>query len=108
VASGEALYARHCAACHEADAAPPLHDRPELREHPEYVAQTVVFGVAGEIRVADRSYRGAMEPLPFLSDAEVAALVRHLTGANFGAEDVAAERAKGWTPSLVRLFRPLP
>lgn len=49
-----------------------------------------------------------MEPLPFLSDAQVAAIVEYLTQRPFTAEAVARERAKGLTPSLVRLLRPAP
>ena len=106
---GEALYARYCAGCHEnGTAAPPLLQRQDLRDHPEYVAQVVFFGVAGELRVGGSSYRSAMEPLPFLNDAQVAAIVRFLTEARFTPENAARERARGWTPSLVRLFRPSP
>jgi len=106
---GEALYARRCATCHAKEAAaPPLLGRQDLRDHPEYVAQVVFFGVAGELRVGGRSYRSAMKPLPYLDDAQVAAIVRFLTDARITPADAARERARGWTPSLVRLFRPAP
>lgn len=106
-AGGEALYRKHCAACHEdGDRAPPLVGRPEWGEHPEYLAQVVVFGVSGPL--PGTPYAGAMEPLPYLDDTTVARIVAYLSGVSFTPEDVARERARGWTPSLVRLFRPLP
>ncbi|WP_456414402.1 c-type cytochrome, partial [Oceanithermus profundus] len=106
-AGGEALYREHCAACHEnPDRAPPLVGRPEWGDHPDYLAQVVVFGVSGPL--PGTPYAGAMEPLPYLDDAAVARIVGYLSGVPFTAEDVARERARGWTPSLVRLFRPLP
>ncbi|XOB97616.1 c-type cytochrome [Deinococcota bacterium DY0809b] len=106
-AGGETLYREHCAACHEnPNRAPPLVGRPEWGEHPEYLAQVVVFGVSGPL--PGTSYAGAMEPLPYLDDATVARIVGYLAGVPFTVEDVARERTRGWTPSLVRLFRPLP
>jgi len=106
---GEALYRRHCATCHEQpDIAPPLLGRPAWREHPDYIAQVVFFGLSGTLRWEDRSYATPMEPLPFLDDAQVAAVVEYLAEQPFTAEAAARERAKGLTPSLVRLLRPLP
>ena len=108
-ADGKALYQEHCAACHQdPERAPPLRDRPAWREHPDYVAQVVLFGLSGPLYQDGRAYDAPMEPLPFLSDAQVAAIVEYLTQRPFTAEAVARERAKGLTPSLVRLLRPAP
>jgi len=107
--TGADLYARHCAGCHDGGKdAPPLAGRSDLKAHPAYVAQAVLFGVAGELMVNGRRYRGAMEPLPYLDGEAVARIVQFLTSADFDARAAAAERGRGWTPSLVRLFRPLP
>lgn len=80
-----ALYASHCAACHQATGRglpgvfPPLAGSEWVGGKPSTLAAIVLHGVTGEITVAGATYRGAMPAFHGqFSDAQVAALLTHL------------------------------
>ena len=83
---GAALYAMHCAACHQATglgvamAFPPLVDHIGALVAAErlYAPKTVLYGLMGAIEVKGTTYMGVMPGLGMLlSDAEVAAILNH-------------------------------
>lgn len=83
-APGEAEYRRHCATCHQPDGAgrsptfPPLNGSQWLESGPDGVALVALLGLSGEIRVADRTWRGYMPPMRQVSDDELAALIGYI------------------------------
>lgn len=83
-APGEAEYRRHCATCHQPDGAgrsptfPPLKGSQWLESGPDGVALVALLGLSGEIRVADRTWRGYMPPMRQVSDDELAALIGYI------------------------------
>jgi mono/diheme cytochrome c family protein len=84
---GEALFARHCAACHQTTGlgtpglAPSLKgshwDR--LGREPRYLASVVLNGLSGPIQVDGQRFVGAMPGFAAsLSDAELVAVLEHV------------------------------
>lgn len=120
-ADGAALYAQHCAACHQADGSGTVGLAPPLRgEHWQrlgadraYLPTVVLHGLSGPIRVGGSTFVGSMPPFAAqLDDAAVAALatqVRRLQGAPddapYGADEVRALRAAGGSPPATRARR---
>jgi mono/diheme cytochrome c family protein len=85
---GSALYAAHCAACHQATGAglpqvfPPLAGSEWVRGDEAVLLQILLHGVVGPIEVAGQTYQGAMPAFgDKLVDAELAAIATHLRGA---------------------------
>ena len=83
-ADGAALYAAHCAACHQATGQglagvfPPL-DKSEWVLGPDKVlANIVLHGITGDIEVLGTTYKGMMPAFSQLTDAELAATLTHI------------------------------
>lgn len=82
---GAALYAAHCAACHQPDgsgvpgAIPPLAASSFLAAPHDVAASIVLHGMEGPVRVGQDVYDGQMPAFAStLSDAQIATLVAHL------------------------------
>lgn len=125
---GTAVYERQCLACHGADGVgrpgifPPLMGNVAslaMRDGGrEYLIQVVMNGVGGRIEVNGETYRGAMPGFGRLSDAEIAAVLNHITRSGAGeapdepavsvftADEIAAGRDRGLRPGEVRALRP--
>jgi mono/diheme cytochrome c family protein len=120
-ADGAALFARHCAACHQGDGAGTVGLAPPLKgEHwgrlaadRGYLPMVLVHGLSGPIKLGAQNFVGSMPAFgPELDDAAIAALatqVRRLQGASgespFTADEVKAERSKPGSPPQSRLRR---
>lgn len=118
--SGEAVY-QTCAACHGPEgvgmpgAFPPLAGHvPKLlaaENGSDYMVHVVLFGLHGQITANGQTYNGAMPSQSQLSDAEVAAVLNHISSAwgntspageePFSAEDVEEAREEKLTPQQV-------
>ena len=85
---GAAVYATHCAACHQPDGAgalglaPPLQgtlgQRLKVEAGRKYLTGVVTSGLAGKIESKGVSYNGIMPNWQQLSDAELAAVLNHV------------------------------
>ena len=126
VALGEQTYA-NCQGCHQANGAglPPVF--PPLADHlPDvfaaeggrsYLANTLLYGVQGQIQIDGRSYNGVMPAWAQLSDAQIAAVLNHalMSWGNadllpedadlYTPDDIAAERGAGRSPTDVYALR---
>ena len=117
---GAALYAEHCAICHDAAGAgvpgfgPPLAGpvaaRVKTQGGREYVAAVVVHGISGVFESGGQRQFGAMTPAPALPDGDLAAILNHVLGTfnagalpaefvPYAAADVAAARKVALSPA---------
>lgn len=123
---GAAVYAATCAVCHGADGAGVPGAFPPLAQHAAdlaaadraYPLLALVYGVNGEIVVDGTRYDGAMPSWRQLSDAEIAAVLNHVTAdwdeagvlgddfAPYAADEVAAARGQELSAAEVRERRP--
>lgn len=87
VNQGAALYAQHCAACHQASGAGAAGLAPallgphwaRLGAEPRYLAQVVLHGLSGPIMVDGQRFVGVMSGFASsLSDPQLAALLDHV------------------------------
>lgn len=124
---GEAAYNANCSACHQANGQgipavfPPLAGHlPEIFEQEggrEFLIDTVLFGMQGEIVVNGMTYNGVMPGWQQLSDDEIAGVINYALTA-WGNEDllpdnyqlvqpseVAAQRGETKTPAEVHAER---
>jgi len=75
---GEAIYAKVCTACHQANGKglapdfPPLAASEWVAGKPEAMVLPIIHGLAGEIQVAGAKFNGIMPPNPTFSDADIA------------------------------------
>ncbi len=80
---GRRLYEVYCGVCHGADgqgverAFPPLVGSRFLLEDPERTIDIILHGLLDPIRV-DEFYEGAMPPIDYLSDEQVAAIMNYV------------------------------
>jgi mono/diheme cytochrome c family protein len=115
---GAALYAQHCAACHQADGSGTVGLAPALKgEHwarlggdRGYLPMVLVHGLSGPIRVNGQTFVGSMPAFSQLDDAALAALATHLRQLQggtetFAAADVKSERDKPGSPPQTRQRR---
>lgn len=115
---GTALFAQHCAACHQADASGTVGLAPALKgDHwarlgadRGYLPMVLVHGLSGPIRVGTQTFVGSMPAFAQLDDATLAALATHLRklqggGETFSAADIKAERDKPGSPPQSRQRR---
>ncbi|WP_299430222.1 cytochrome c [uncultured Meiothermus sp.] len=122
--SGAALY-QQCQGCHQPNGAgirgvfPPLAGHvPEIlaaRGGRVWIIQMMLYGLSGEITVGGVRYMGVMPGYRHLSDADLAALLNHIstqwgnrfpTGQRpFTAAEVQAQRAKTMTAAQVNAAR---
>jgi mono/diheme cytochrome c family protein len=127
-AQGGRVYQRQCRACHQADGSgipgtfPPLAGQlPELlaREGSRaYLIDGLLYGIAGEIEVGGRTYRGMMPGFARLDDGDLASLLNYIARAwgneadlpedfePFAADEVAERRGRGLRPHEVGESRP--
>lgn len=84
---GKAVYASHCAACHQATGVglagvfPPLADSEWVLGKDSTVASIVLHGINGALTVKGKTYNGAMPAFKDqLGDAEIAALLTYVRG----------------------------
>lgn len=119
--TGAALYAQHCAACHQADGvgtvglAPPIkgeHWR-KLGAERAYMAAVLVHGISGPIKIGGQTFVGSMPGLGASLDdtslALIATHVRTLQGAAdakpYAEEEIRAVRAAGGSAPQTRDLR---
>lgn len=105
-ASGAQLFAGKCAACHQASGLgvagvfPPLAASSWVTGDERVLAQILLHGINGPIRVLDKDYNGLMPPWKALSDAEIAAIATYIrsswgnSAAPVTDATIAAERAR--------------
>ena len=117
-ADGAALFAQHCATCHQADGsgtvglAPPLKGAhwERLGADRGYLLAVVLNGLAGPIRIDGQPFVGAMPGFAAqLDDAQIAAVASHLRtlqgakdAAPYAAEEVKAARSLAGSPPASR------
>lgn len=101
VTAGLRVYNANCLACHQAsgDGIPGVF--PPLRGHVsevlaaeggrEYLVSAVLFGLAGRIEVAGRSYDGLMPSWGHLGDAQLAAVLSYVATAWAGPHDLSRD-----------------
>lgn len=120
-ADGAAQFARHCAACHQADGSGTVGLAPALKgEHwarlgaeRGYLPMVLVHGLSGPIKVNGQAFIGSMPAFgPQLDDDTLAAIanhVRQLQGAAdatpYSAADLQAARASAGSPPRSRQWR---
>jgi mono/diheme cytochrome c family protein len=104
MATGEKLYAAHCAACHQANgqglagAFPPLAESSYLAEGAGPAIGAVLNGLNGLITVNGADYDAVMPGMPYLDDEEVAKIITFVMnswnnpGGDVSADEVAAVR----------------
>lgn len=100
-ASGEKLYAAHCAACHQANgqglagAFPPLTGSSYLAEGAGPAISVVLNGLSGPITVNGANFNAVMPGLPYLNDDEIAKILTFIMNSwgNPGGEVSPAEVA---------------
>jgi mono/diheme cytochrome c family protein len=124
---GSAIYAAHCAACHQPTglgipgAFPPLAGHaPELYNVAggrEFLLKTILYGLVGPITIDGVTYNLPMPAFPQLSDADIAAVLNYtltawgneaLLPADFvplEPQEVAALRGLDLTPTDVHTLR---
>ena len=120
---GASVFADNCSACHQSEGTgvegqfPPLAGNPDLFLATDFPAAVVLNGLEGPIDVAGQSLDQSMPSFDFLSDAEIAAVIKFVRAswgndklrpagfADLTADDVAALRAKPMTPADVHAYR---
>lgn len=117
---GAALFAQHCAACHQPDGSGAVGLAPALKgehwarlgEQRAYLPTVLVHGLSGPIKVNGVAFVGIMPAFGAqLDDATLAAIathVRKLQGAEaqpFAADDIKAARDKPGSPPQTRQLR---
>jgi mono/diheme cytochrome c family protein len=122
--SGAAVY-NNCIGCHQANGAgvpgvfPPLAGHvPQIlaaRGGREWLIQVMLYGLQGPISIRGTNYNGLMPAYPQLSDAEIAAVLNHIstqwgnafpTGQGaFTEAEVKAQRGKNLSPQQVLAAR---
>lgn len=104
VAKGAEVYGKVCVACHQPDgkglpgAFPPVADSDYLRENPKRAIAAIIKGLAGKITVNGVDYNGAMPPMAYLPDEDIAAALTYVLekwngGGSVSVADVAAVRS---------------
>lgn len=116
---GAALFAQHCAPCHQADGSGTVGLAPSLKgDHwarlgaeRGYLAAVLTHGLSGPIKVNGQPFSGSMPAFAAqLDDASLAAVathVRRLQGAevDYSAEELKAAREKPGGPPQTRALR---
>ncbi len=122
-ADGAKVYEDTCIACHQPDGKgkpgefPAFAGNPDLFLAPDFPAVVALNGLKGPVDVEGQHVDGEMPSFDFLSDDEIAAVVKYIRS-NFGNDavrpagfadvtpaEVAARRAKPMTPAEVHDYR---
>lgn len=83
---GKAVFAAHCAACHQATGQglagvfPPLDGSEWVQGDTRVLANILLHGITGEITVKGTRFQGAMPSFQQLSDAELAGVATYIRG----------------------------
>lgn len=102
--TGEAVYAKYCATCHQQDgegipgAFPPLAGAEWVEGDPGRLVRLVLNGMQGPITVRGERYNNLMTPHAFLTDEQIAAVLTYVRS-SFGNDAPAVE------PDVVRAVR---
>jgi len=123
-AQGQQAFNANCSACHQANGMGIPGAFPPLANHlgdvvaaggREYLAQTVLFGMQGQIQVDGTTYNGFMPGWAQLDDATIANALNHVIVtlgdgapdgfAPYSPDDIAAHRGDGLTPAAVHEIR---
>jgi len=120
---GASVFADNCSACHQTNGEgvegqfPPLAGNPDLFLATDFPATVVLHGLQGPIDVAGQSLDQTMPSFDFLSDDEIAAVIKYVRAswgndklkpagfADLTADEVAALRKKAMTPDEVHAYR---
>jgi mono/diheme cytochrome c family protein len=117
---GVALFAQHCATCHQADGSGTAGLAPALKgDHwrklgatRAYVPAVLLHGLSGAISVNGANFIGSMPPVgAALGDAELAAITSHLRRlqgaeeAPYTADEFRVARAQTGSPPQTRQLR---
>jgi mono/diheme cytochrome c family protein len=85
VAAGQAVFARHCASCHQGSglgipgAFPPVVGSEWVTGEPDVLLRVIIHGLMGPVTVAGATYNGAMPAWgDVLQDSEIAAVSTYL------------------------------
>jgi len=84
IAHGKLVFARNCAACHQADGsgligvAPPLTDQVWLSKSDDELAGIIVGGLSGKIEVAGKQWDLAMPSWRLLSNKDLASVLTYV------------------------------
>ncbi len=84
LAQGRAVYDKVCAACHQpngegmSSAFPPLKNSDYLKADVNRALEAVINGLSGQIEVNGEQYNGAMPPMAYLSDNDIAAVFTYI------------------------------
>jgi mono/diheme cytochrome c family protein len=119
--TGAALYAQHCAACHQADGTGTVGLAPAIKgEHwrklgseRAYLAAVLVHGMSGPIKVAGQMFVGSMPAFgASLDDASLALIATHVRtlqgaaeAAPYTADEIRSARAAGGSAPQTRQMR---
>jgi len=85
-AQGKAVYDKVCTACHQASgeglpgAFPPVKNSDYLKADVDRSVKAVVKGLTGPIEVNGKKFNGAMPPMAYLDDNEIAAVFTYILG----------------------------
>lgn len=116
---GTALFAQHCATCHQPDGSGTVGLAPSLKgEHwaklgadRSYLPRVLVHGLSGAIKVNGQTFVGSMPGFAALDDSTLAAVASHLrrlqgaTEAGYTADEIRAARAQAGGPPQTRALR---
>ena len=100
--AGGRLYQQHCSACHMADGKgdgirfPPLYQSEWVQGDKRRLIQIILNGLEGEIMVNGEAFVGAMPPLEYLADREIAQILTYIRS-NFdnNAGEVRVDEVQG-------------
>jgi mono/diheme cytochrome c family protein len=118
---GKALFAQHCATCHQSDAAGTVGLAPALKgEHwlklgaeRSYLPTVMLHGLSGPIKVAGQPFVGSMPAFAGqLDDAMLAAIATHLRSLQgaagdtpYSVDEFKAVRSLAGSPTVTRQLR---
>lgn len=94
VNAGEIVYNNYCASCHKPDGSgvtgtfPPLDKSPRVRGDRKELIRVVVHGLSGPTTVAGVKYDMEMPGFNFLTDQEIADVVKYVRSSFGGKSDV--------------------
>jgi len=118
--AGAALYAQHCASCHQADGSGTVGLAPMIKgDHwlklgadRSYLPAILVHGLSGPIKVNGQVFVGSMPAVAELDDASLATLASHVRAlqgapgdAAYTADDFKVARGQAGSPPQTRARR---